>query len=61
MAYPTEYLKGRYQALFWCIFNLGAVIGGLITLATNFHSTASEPSLATYVFFVGIMILGMLP
>ena len=30
MSYPTEDLKGRYISWFWMIFNLGAVIGGLV-------------------------------
>lgn len=30
MSYPTEKSKGRYIFAFWAIFNLGAVIGGLV-------------------------------
>ena len=32
LSYPPEAQKGRYIALFWIIFNLGGVIGGLVTL-----------------------------
>jgi MFS family permease len=31
MAYPPEAAKGRYISWFWMIFNLGAVIGGLVS------------------------------
>jgi hypothetical protein len=30
MSYPPEESKGRYISWFWMIFNLGAVIGGLV-------------------------------
>jgi MFS family permease len=30
MSYPSEDMKGRYISWFWMIFNLGAVIGGLV-------------------------------
>lgn len=32
MSYPSEKSKGRYISAFWGIFNLGAVIGGLVSL-----------------------------
>lgn len=31
MSYPPEKSKGKYIAWFWMIFNLGAVIGGLVS------------------------------
>lgn len=31
MSYPPENLKGRYISWFWIIFNLGAVIGSLVS------------------------------
>jgi MFS family permease len=30
MSYPPEESKGKYISWFWMIFNLGAVIGGLV-------------------------------
>lgn len=33
MSYPTEKSKGKYISWFWGIFNLGAVIGGLVRLS----------------------------
>lgn len=33
MSYPPEASKGRYISWFWMIFNLGAVIGGLVSHA----------------------------
>lgn len=32
MAYPPEEKKGRYISWFWIIFNLGAVIGSLVSV-----------------------------
>jgi MFS family permease len=31
MSYPPERLKGRYISWFWMIFNLGGVIGSLVS------------------------------
>jgi hypothetical protein len=33
MSYPPEESKGRYISWFWMIFNLGAVIGSLVSHA----------------------------
>lgn len=36
MSYPQENEKGKFIAIFWAIFNLGAVIGGLVrAIETN--------------------------
>ena len=35
MSYPPEGAKGRYIAWFWVIFNLGGVIGALVSDATH--------------------------
>lgn len=32
MSYPPEAAKGRYIFAFWAIFNLGGVIGGLVSM-----------------------------
>lgn len=32
MSYPNEQEKGKYIAIFWVIFNLGGVIGGLVSI-----------------------------
>jgi MFS family permease len=32
MSYPPEKLKGRYISVFWVIFNLGGVIGSVVSL-----------------------------
>ncbi|KAJ8088913.1 hypothetical protein PM082_014159 [Marasmius tenuissimus] len=39
LSYPTEAEKGKYIAIFWSIFNLGAVLGAAVSLGQNFHST----------------------
>lgn len=35
MSYPGEAAKGRYISYFWMIFNLGAVIGSLVSVASH--------------------------
>ncbi|RKP28067.1 major facilitator superfamily domain-containing protein [Syncephalis pseudoplumigaleata] len=55
MSYPTEDRKGRFISTFWVIFNLGGVIGGIIPLIANFHSTARSVNDGTYIAFIVIM------
>lgn len=35
MSYPPEKLKGRYISWFWIIFNMGAVIGALVSTISS--------------------------
>lgn len=37
MSYPQEHAKGRYISWFWMIFNMGAVIGSLVSPNTLFE------------------------
>lgn len=58
MAYPPEKSKGKYIGVFWMIFNLGAVIGGLVPLGQNIHAkTKVTVSDGTY---IGLMILSII-
>lgn len=34
VSYPPEHQKGRYISVFWCLFNLGAVIGSFVSCPT---------------------------
>ncbi|KAK7534115.1 major facilitator superfamily domain-containing protein [Phyllosticta citribraziliensis] len=59
MSYPAEESKGRYISWFWMIFNLGAVIGSLIPLGQNIHTTTdSTVSDGTYIGFLILTLLG---
>ncbi|KAK5170754.1 hypothetical protein LTR04_004078 [Oleoguttula sp. CCFEE 6159] len=59
MSYPSEDSKGRYVSWFWMIFNLGAVIGSLIPLGQNIHTTSdSTVSDGTYIGFIVLTALG---
>ncbi|KAF2429160.1 MFS general substrate transporter [Tothia fuscella] len=61
MSYPPENSKGKYISWFWMIFNLGAVIGCLIPLAENIHTTEKATvSDGTYIGFLILTILGAL-
>lgn len=59
MSYPTEAEKGRYVAIFWIIFNLGAVIGAIIPLAQSANNAnAGSATDGTYAAFLALMIVG---
>jgi MFS family permease len=58
MSYPNEKEKGKYIAVFWVIFNLGGVLGGLIPLGQNLHSTAGTVNDGTYIAFMVLMAAG---
>lgn len=58
MAYPDSANKGAFISIFWGIFNLGGVIGALITLVTNMDQTGSDASINTFIGFIVIMALG---
>lgn len=60
-SYPPEAEKGRYIAMFWVIFNTGAVIGSLVPLGQNIHrTTASNVTNGTYIGFMVLMFCGFL-
>lgn len=61
MSYPPERLKGRYISWFWVVFNLGAVIGSVVTLGLNINNADKKPqpiSDATYIGFLILTFLG---
>ncbi|EMR68271.1 hypothetical protein MGN70_011833 [Eutypa lata] len=59
MSYPPEQSKGRYISWFWIIFNMGAVVGALIPLGQNIHTTTNGTvSDGTYIGFIILMIIG---
>jgi hypothetical protein len=60
MAYASEGEKGRFIAIFWAIFNAGAVIGGLVPLIQNVQSTQASVGNATYIGFLALTALGSL-
>eukprot|EP00268_Persea_americana_P031068 TRINITY_DN30183_c0_g1_i3.p1 TRINITY_DN30183_c0_g1~~TRINITY_DN30183_c0_g1_i3.p1 ORF type:complete len:482 (-),score=57.93 TRINITY_DN30183_c0_g1_i3:632-2077(-) len=60
-SYPTSARKGSYISLFWSVFNLGGVIGGLIPFILNYNrSEAVSVNDATYIAFMCFMALGTL-
>ncbi|KAH8647350.1 major facilitator superfamily domain-containing protein [Xylariales sp. PMI_506] len=59
ISYPPENKRGRYIGIFWMIFNLGAVIGSLVPLLQNVHSTSSSSvGDGTYTAFLALTALG---
>ncbi|KAF8341708.1 major facilitator superfamily domain-containing protein [Amanita rubescens] len=60
LSYPTESQKGKFIAVFWLIFNMGAVVGASVSLGQNFHSTANSVGNVTYIIFL-ILTLTAVP
>jgi uncharacterized membrane protein YeaQ/YmgE (transglycosylase-associated protein family) len=59
LSYATEGTKGKFVAVFWGIFNLGAVIGALIPTAQNWNSgNAPAAPGSTYIAFLVISLVG---
>ncbi|QCE00835.1 hypothetical protein DEO72_LG7g2126 [Vigna unguiculata] len=60
-SYPPANRKGTYISIFWSIFNMGGVIGGLIPLIMNYHrSEAASVNDGTYIGFMCFMTVGTL-
>lgn len=58
MSYPTEDSKGKYIAVFWAIFNLGAVLGSVLPLIINRKlDDPDDVSPVTYYVYMAIMAL----
>ncbi|KAL4802877.1 major facilitator superfamily domain-containing protein [Aspergillus unguis] len=60
MSYPNEQEKGKYISIFWVIFNLGGVIGGLIPLGENMHNESGTVNDGTYIAFMVLMVVGFI-
>lgn len=58
-SYPPPDRKGTYISMFWSIFNMGGVIGGLIPFILNYNrSEASSVNDGTYIGFMVFMTIG---
>ncbi|PIN02897.1 hypothetical protein CDL12_24584 [Handroanthus impetiginosus] len=58
-SYPPHARKGIYISLFWSIFNMGGVIGGLIPFILNFNRReAVSVNDGTYIGFMVFMTIG---
>ncbi|KAI8319179.1 hypothetical protein GQ54DRAFT_299545 [Martensiomyces pterosporus] len=58
VSYPREEEKGKYIAIFWVIFNMGGMLGGILPFAINYHSTKDSLSDGVYAAFVVLECLG---
>ncbi|KAJ1663539.1 hypothetical protein GGF38_003184, partial [Coemansia sp. RSA 25] len=58
VSYPREEEKGRYIAVFWIIFNMGGMLGGILPFAINYHSTKDSLSDGVYIAFVILECIG---
>ncbi|CAA0813084.1 UNC93-like protein 2 [Striga hermonthica] len=60
-SYPARGKKGIHISIFWSIFTMGGVIGGLIPFTLNFHrNEALSVNDGTYIGFVVFMSIGTL-
>ncbi|KAJ2402567.1 hypothetical protein GGI23_000632 [Coemansia sp. RSA 2559] len=60
VSYPREEEKGRYIAVFWIIFNLGGMLGGILPFAINYSTESDSLSDGVYIAFVVLECLGAL-
>lgn len=60
IAYATPETRGRFIGLFWVMFNLGGVCGGLIQFALNFDNEDGSVSPWSYFSFIAAMLGGAL-
>ncbi|KAJ2757562.1 hypothetical protein IWQ56_006227, partial [Coemansia nantahalensis] len=51
VSYPSEKDKGKFISIFWLIFNLGGLIGGILPFAIDYQSSGSLNN-SVYVLFV---------
>ncbi|KAI9305640.1 major facilitator superfamily domain-containing protein [Cunninghamella echinulata] len=58
MSYPDEKNKGKFIAIFWALFNIGGILGSVISLGMNLDNQTGGVSTATYTAFVVIMLFG---
>ncbi|KAJ2725777.1 hypothetical protein GGI07_000984 [Coemansia sp. Benny D115] len=59
LSYPLENEKGKFITIFWVIFNLGGVIGGIMLLGTNYNHEGPLADSA-YAAFLAIEVCGAL-
>ncbi|CAN6234175.1 unnamed protein product [Urochloa humidicola] len=60
-SYPPPNRRGTYISLFWCLFNFGGVLGGLIPFALNYNRHSDKPASVndgTYIAFMAFMLAG---
>lgn len=58
-SYPPTHRKGTYISMFWSIFNMGGVIGGLIPFIMNYNrEDAVSVNDGTYIGFMVFMAIG---
>ncbi|PIA18003.1 MFS general substrate transporter [Coemansia reversa NRRL 1564] len=57
VSYPSENEKGKFICIFWIIFNLGGLIGGILPFAINYNNTGSLTD-SVYILFVVLECIG---
>ncbi|KAG9455380.1 hypothetical protein H6P81_008284 [Aristolochia fimbriata] len=58
-SYPVPHRRGTYISLFWSVFNMGGVIGGLIPFVLNYNRLeAKSVNDGTYIAFMCFMFTG---
>ncbi|OQU81049.1 hypothetical protein SORBI_3006G003700 [Sorghum bicolor] len=60
-SYPPADRRGTYISIFWCLYNLGGVFGGLFPFSFNYHRgsrKAASVNDGTYIAFMAFMLIG---
>ncbi|KAK3042024.1 hypothetical protein RJ639_001726 [Escallonia herrerae] len=55
-SYPPTARKGIYIAMFWSIFNMGGVIGGLLPFILNYNRSSDKDAAVNDGTYIGFMI-----
>lgn len=58
MAYATPQTRGRLIALFWVIFNLGGMLGGLLEFGLNYENEGGSANPTSYFVLIALMAVG---
>ncbi|ORY47699.1 hypothetical protein BCR33DRAFT_714783 [Rhizoclosmatium globosum] len=57
LTYPTESQKGTFFAIFWIIFNLGGVIGNLLSTSLAWPKGSDGPAIGDETYFCFILLM----
>eukprot|EP01134_Creolimax_fragrantissima_P005255 CFRG5255T1 len=58
LLYSLPSNRGSYLSMFWIIFQLGGMLGGLMSFIMNYKNTSGDVDLITYILYAVSMLMG---
>ncbi|KAJ1890405.1 hypothetical protein LPJ66_007501 [Kickxella alabastrina] len=52
VSYPAEEEKGKFISIFWVVFNLGGLIGGILPFAINYYHSGTLTNSVYFIFVI---------